>query len=87
MEEEEIKQDVFSSPLFMRNGGNGLLASIKSSLKNLKNSLIQQNSLDKDSNRSSPAKLSPSKYQPDELIPRGSGDHFIKLNKLDVLER
>jgi hypothetical protein len=38
---EEIKQDVYSSPLFMRNGGSGLMASLKSSLKSLKNSLMQ----------------------------------------------
>ena len=53
----------------MRNGkDSGLMSSLKSSLKGLKNSLIQQNGLDKDSNRSSPAKLSPSKNQQDELL-------------------
>ncbi len=34
-------KDVFSSPLFMRNGKeSGLMSSLKSSLKGLKNSLI-----------------------------------------------
>ena len=34
-------KDVFSSPLFMRNGkDSGLMSSLKSSLKGLKNSLI-----------------------------------------------
>lgn len=59
----------------MRNGkDSGLMSSLKSSLKGLKNSLIQQNGLDKDSNRSSPAKLSPSKNQQDELLHQAS-DH------------
>jgi hypothetical protein len=60
------EEDVFSSPLFVRNNGNGLIASIRSSLRGLNNLLHQRGSnnqeLDKESNKSSPTKLSPSKF-------------------------
>lgn len=84
-ESKNNDQDVFSSPLFMH---KSVLGSIKDSLKKL--NLIQgdPNNVVSETRRSSPEKLSPSKFSA-KLLPENkvSEDRSFRLRNLENQER
>ena len=89
-EEEEEKNNVYNSPLFMK---KSLMASLKKSLQSLnliaggsqsKNGGVMNNN---ETRRSSPEKLSPSKFSAKLIEKRESEDRSFRLQGLEMLER